>query len=827
MFGKESFLKTYNDVARVAQNFVRNMETVSDDVFTATVDYKSALISASSNLIDYSQRFKESYLAVDKSLEHKIGKTLLSLAPEKAEQKIGGALLKTKNNYSLADQIIEQKISGTLLFLGDGTRTVLGQIKEQFSDVGDFANNFVKQKLVEAGNNLKNFEEGFKSETGRLARAVGEPFIKTYRSIAKAYKFVASPWQEAVIKEESGREVVVKRIEVSKVVEPVKEVTRETIQQITRVDDAALAEVRANMTYLEQEIGKRLYAPGGVVSQTIYVTEPVSSPKIYQENGEIVLQTLGSGNVILSAATGLQLYGQQVVIESTNVLNPLIYLADKTRIGGDTTITGNLGVGSTSIGGTLSATGAATIGGNLTVTGNTSITGDLTIVGNETITGVRSITASSTSAVLTVNQTGTGPGAIITGGNVGIGTSTPRYKLDVWGDMAIGTSTGTNVPLLYVDSGTGLGGVGIGTTTLSGNLFTVGTTTPSLVVANNGYVGIGTAAPSRPLHIRGASGQKILIESTSAGEGSALRLQNTGNTNSPYMEWQLSPSDTDQQSYLTAHYSGATTKNNLMVIRGDGNVGIGTTTPRYKLDVWGDMAIGTSTGTNVPALYVQSGNGGRVGIGTTTLAGLFTVGTTTPSLVVAANGYVGIASSTPSDTFAVQGNLISSGSLTVYSTVTSTYAGGLQATAIKLTQNPSLNYVLASDANGYGSWQSLAVLSPSNWQYIGVNAIRPTSTVGIIVSASSTFAGNLSVGTSTTLFVDSGNNLVGIASSTPNEQLSVAGNIMGSGNMVLYGTAASSTMKGLILTGLNVSGNGITNAVWNATNIGLAYGGTG
>ncbi len=61
---------------------------------------------------------------------------------------------------------------------------------------------------------------------------------------------------------------------------------------------------------------KRLYAPGGVISQTIYITEPVRSPKIYQENGEIVLQTLGSGNVILSAATGLQLYGQQVVIES-------------------------------------------------------------------------------------------------------------------------------------------------------------------------------------------------------------------------------------------------------------------------------------------------------------------------------------------------------------------------------------------------------------------------------------------------------------------------------------------------------------------------------
>ena len=97
-------------------------------------------------------------------------------------------------------------------------------------------------------------------------------------------------------------------------------------QRLTNMSQAVMKQVKADIAYLYEEMQNRLYAPGGVISQTIYVTEPVRSPKIYEENGEIVLQTVGSGNVILSAATGLQLYGQQVVIESTNTLNPLIYL---------------------------------------------------------------------------------------------------------------------------------------------------------------------------------------------------------------------------------------------------------------------------------------------------------------------------------------------------------------------------------------------------------------------------------------------------------------------------------------------------------------------
>lgn len=78
---------------------------------------------------------------------------------------------------------------------------------------------------------------------------------------------------------------------------------------------------------------------------------------------------------------------------------------------------------------------------------------------------------SSSSTILTVQQDGSGriidikDGSInaltvLDGGNVGIATSTPSYKLHVWGSAGFGTST---VPALYIEAGTGR--VGIGTST--------------------------------------------------------------------------------------------------------------------------------------------------------------------------------------------------------------------------------------------------------------------------------------------------------------------------------------------------------------------------
>ncbi|MFH1523162.1 MAG: hypothetical protein ABIE43_05100 [Patescibacteria group bacterium] len=77
-----------------------------------------------------------------------------------------------------------------------------------------------------------------------------------------------------------------------------------------------------------------------------------------------------------------------------------------------------------------------------TASGAVTITGSLAITGNQAFTGYQTVTASSTTPALTITQTGTGDllnlfdnttevFTVLDGGNVGIGTSSPMYKLAV------------------------------------------------------------------------------------------------------------------------------------------------------------------------------------------------------------------------------------------------------------------------------------------------------------------------------------------------------------------------------------------------------------
>jgi hypothetical protein len=104
-------------------------------------------------------------------------------------------------------------------------------------------------------------------------------------------------------------------------------------------------------------------------------------------------------------------------------------------------------------------------------------------------------------------------------GYMGIGSTSPTSKVHIVGAGSTSSTTG-----LRVDAS---------------NLF------PSLVVLDNGSVGLGLTNPLARLHINGTSGIPALIVST------------TGDSNS-------------------------------LVVSSNGNVGIGTTTPTVKLDVNGD-----------------------------------------------------------------------------------------------------------------------------------------------------------------------------------------------------------------------------------------------
>jgi hypothetical protein len=213
-------------------------------------------------------------------------------------------------------------------------------------------------------------------------------------------------------------------------------------------------------------------------------------------------------------------------------------------------------------------------------------------------------------------------------GNVGIGTTSPSTYAGIAGTrvLAVGSTTGNNG--VNVVSGT----TSTGTYTFSdsgGNdrgglvyyhtadLMTILTAgTEQIRILSNGNVGIGTTSPNAKLQVtKGSSGNVasftsdaslinnysgITLHSQTIGTddwyGSEIRSINTaGNPN--FLNPRLGFFTQDYSTYLPA---GRTEK---MSILGNGNVGIGTTTPSAKLEVNGYTAVGVYAAPH----YTQSG----------------------------------------------------------------------------------------------------------------------------------------------------------------------------------------------------------------------------
>ena len=140
------------------------------------------------------------------------------------------------------------------------------------------------------------------------------------------------------------------------------------------------------------------------------------------------------------------------------------------------------------------------------------------------------------------------------------------------------SSSGTNVPLTITNDGTG-------------NSFLVndvtGDTSP-FVINNNGSVGIGTSSPSNKLEVRGGEIYKTTTDFILGIMGSVITIFNGASTGNTY-------------GAIGVLSAGGTVWNDLVLQSGGGNIGIGTTGPRSKLDVRGlSQFVASSNGT--PAL---------------------------------------------------------------------------------------------------------------------------------------------------------------------------------------------------------------------------------
>lgn len=170
---------------------------------------------------------------------------------------------------------------------------------------------------------------------------------------------------------------------------------------------------------------------------------------------------------------------------------------------------------------------------------------------------------------------------------LGIGTVSPAYELDVVGDINF---TGN----IYQNS----------------NLFSGGsslwTQSSSDIYYNSGNVGVGTSNPSGPLHIYESTGSShgvntgtLILDHGDSGGSSCIMFTSRINNTSDYgyIQYEDSTSSGDEKSRLiigTRNDAAGINEDNI-ILSPSSCVGIGTSSPQHKLQVGGNVSLGSSS----------------------------------------------------------------------------------------------------------------------------------------------------------------------------------------------------------------------------------------
>ena len=160
----------------------------------------------------------------------------------------------------------------------------------------------------------------------------------------------------------------------------------------------------------------------------------------------------------------------------------------------------------------------------------------------------------------TYYSTDPGAGNMIISGNVGIGTTSPAQKLDVWGNFNVSTGS---TPSLFVNSATRR--VGIGTNNPTNALTVNGSlevTAGNAFKFDTGSNGITSSVSN--IHYYSLAGHRFYLD--------------TNNNTSDNFE-------------IYGNAAEGTTSGALLTVQDTGNVGIGTTTPSDKLTINGNGRI--------------------------------------------------------------------------------------------------------------------------------------------------------------------------------------------------------------------------------------------
>ena len=434
------------------------------------------------------------------------------------------------------------------------------------------------------------------------------------------------------------------------------------------------------------------------VSGKISSTDTINTPSLTATGTVSAANLSATGNVVLSSSNSKLVVGTSTVnstgaalqvsgkISSTDTINTpavaatgTISAANLTATGavnaGSFTTSGNLTLNTTNsklvVGtGTVNASGAALqVTGEISATGNTIIDGQLGI-GTTTLKNKLDVEGGAAiGSPYSGNHSAPEDGLIVSG-KVGLGTVNPINKLDVIGSMTVGASKTAPTNGLKVGGTTRLDGstaIGFADNDLLRSRLEVkggvvigpnyaGTTdavSDSLVI--EGSLAVGVKIPKNKVDVAGnvAIGTSYAANATAAPSNSLVVEGSLGiGTLTPKNKLGVSGAAAIGSSYAA---NAMEAPSNSLVV--EGSLGIGTLAPKNKLGVSGAAAIGSSyaaSSTAAPSngLLVQ----GSVGIGTLNpkntvdIAGSLSVGnyaTTAPDNSLIISGNLGAGNSNP------------------------------------------------------------------------------------------------------------------------------------------------------------------------------------
>ena len=202
-------------------------------------------------------------------------------------------------------------------------------------------------------------------------------------------------------------------------------------------------------------------------------------------------------------------------------------------------------------------------------------------------------------------------------GNVGIGTTTPgSRRLKIVGSSSAYPlsldSTNTDYQLEFTKNGTSEWWIAASASSFKIHENGVG---DKLTVLAGGKVGVGTNNPTKLLHLYG--------DENVGGLGLVIQDDGWGAPNGMFM---ITTRNSDGAFTIRKNTSNAfdfATSTDMLSVRGDGKVGIGTTTPGEKLEVDGVIQIKTAASTHPAMRFMEaSDTRGYLGSGDWAINGL-------------------------------------------------------------------------------------------------------------------------------------------------------------------------------------------------------------